>query len=146
VSTGTGQAQADTVILLAFVRGEARLPWIHKEGLYNIRAGNRTGAVGLDAQELSAEFVLLYGTGRDGIVPELWEVKGQQEISTRDRMRRANYPRFPGELYFCFRLGQRIENVPVMPTQARIDEIRKAAHPGTTSRPPVATTWLEMVQ
>ena len=48
-------------MLLGYVRDQEHYNWIRSTGLYNLRADDRTGSVGLGSPELAAEIVVLYG-------------------------------------------------------------------------------------
>src|SRR6202011_4421823 len=51
---------ADTDVLLGFVRNPEQRQWIEGVGQYNIRAGDRAGAVEIGGRELGAKLLLLY--------------------------------------------------------------------------------------
>ena len=51
---------ADTDVLLGFVRNPEQRRWIERVRQYNIRAGDRTGAVEIGGRELGAKLLLLY--------------------------------------------------------------------------------------
>ena len=51
---------ADTDVLLGFIRDVEQRRWIERLGQYNIRAGDRDGAVEIGGRELGAELLLLY--------------------------------------------------------------------------------------
>jgi predicted component of viral defense system (DUF524 family) len=96
---------ADTPVLLGYVRDEQHWAWIQRSRLYNLRAGERTGAVDVTSRELACEVLLLYSKGR--FEPELWRIEGQPSLTTGPQMRRLGYePR--GDIYFCLPLGGRI--------------------------------------
>lgn len=134
---------ADTPVLLGYVRTPQHLAWIHRERRYNLRADpSRRGSVGLDAQELGVEFVLIYGAQRQEI--ELWRVQGAPELYTEERMRRSGYPS-PQGAYFC---------LPLTPVDFRpwLEHLNTQAvmeltwtRGGARGRP-VTVTWLDLVQ
>src|SRR4029077_10435014 len=53
---------ADTDVLLGFVRNPEQRRWIERVRQYNIRAGDRVGAVEIGGRELVAKLLLLYET------------------------------------------------------------------------------------
>ena len=79
----------DTTVLCGYVRSEAHAEWIRRAGLYNVRAGDRRGAVGADAAELQAEWLLLYGEGGP---PSLWTRAGPWFVQTREQLQKTGYP------------------------------------------------------
>ena len=50
----------DTLVLCGYLRSERHERWVRRVGTYNVRAGDRRGALGPDASELRAEWLLLY--------------------------------------------------------------------------------------
>src|SRR5215204_917506 len=64
---------SDALVLCGYVRGHPHAAWIDRTGLYNVRAGDRRGAVALDSDVLQASDLLLYGPD---YVPTLWSRLG----------------------------------------------------------------------
>jgi predicted component of viral defense system (DUF524 family) len=112
------QPPADTLVLLGYVRGTAHLEWIRSQRRYNLRGDDRTGSVQIGSQELSSEYVLLYGRALRR--PELWRVSGYPEVRTRNQLASTGYPRPGGSLYLCLQL----EAVPSQP-QFSLERIRE---------------------
>ena len=56
-----GRPPSDALVLCGYVRGAPHAAWIDRTGLYNVRAGDRRGAVALDSDVLQASDLLLYG-------------------------------------------------------------------------------------
>src|SRR5690606_24728405 len=81
---------ADTRVLLGFVRDDEHFRWIRETGLYNMRADQRTGSVGLGSEQLAAEIVVLYGPPLAHA--SLWRVIGDPRLLTARRMREWEYP------------------------------------------------------
>lgn len=137
---------ADTPVLLGYVRGPGHWAWIQREWRYNLRADPaRRGSVGIDAWELAAEFVLLYGPAVPGGL-SLWRVAGAPEVYTEERMRAGGYPA-PRGAYFCLPLAP----VPAGPWLQHLrapdlERLRAARRPGSVRGQPVAVTWLDLVQ
>jgi hypothetical protein len=137
------QPPADTIVLLGYVKNTAHLKWIQRELLYNLRAGDRRGSVGLTGKELAARIVALYGP--DLSEPELWFVGGEPEVWTRARLESSGYPRPGGDLYLCLRLTERI--VPLGSsalTLRNLVAIRARLAPRAGRGAPIATTWLDL--
>lgn len=139
------QPPADTRVLLGYVRGSRHLEWIHKARLYNLRATGRRGRVGLKGSELSAELVVLYGRGLDGV--EIWRVGGDTELHTQKEMAEMGYPQPGGTAYYCLPL----QEVALGAWERRISldtvlRVLSRIAPGKPLGSPVPTTWLDLVE
>ena len=76
---------ADVDVLLGFVRSSEHWAWIQANSIYNVRAGDRRGAVQLGGRELAADLVLLYasdGPGRRTL--GVFSRRGPWRVLTRD--------------------------------------------------------------
>jgi len=89
---------ADVPVLLGYVRDQAQADWIEREGMYNLRAGDRRGAVSLESRELAVALVVTYSDRFPHL--RLWRVQGQPRIYLPEDMLRTGYPRGGGS-YFC---------------------------------------------
>lgn len=131
---------ADTMVLLGYVRSTAQWSWIRNNFRYNLRSGDRRGAVDTDARELDAPLLLLYGQD-DGVERiELYERTGPWTGMTAETLQRLGYPGPRGDTY----LVSRVAKVAAPPW---IDEVRINSLLPTewmTGRP-VSTTWLDVV-
>ena len=135
---------ADTLVLLGFVKSDAHREWIHKTLRYNLRAGERNGAVGLRSRELAVALVLLYGPGLPQ--PELWQVKDEPELITRSGMLALDYPEPGGDAYFCLALGEALDGAWTQHlSDESIERLRKLAKPDAPFGAPVVTTWFTLV-
>src|SRR5690606_20978984 len=85
--------------------------------LYNLRADERRGSVGLRSEQLAAELVVLYGPDLEHT--SLWRVTGYPQLLTRERMLQLGYPRPGSTLYFC---------LPVDPLAEGADEVRRLTY------------------
>jgi hypothetical protein len=107
--TGIGQLfarpPADVPVLLGYVRSSEQLSWIRRTSLYNLRAGDRPGAVTVDGVELACDYVLLYG---ESIGTEVRPITGGPVACDRSRMAGLGYPN-PSEAYFCVPIGAPID-------------------------------------
>jgi hypothetical protein len=144
-ATFLGRPAADTQILLGFVRSVAHLRWIRSRRLYNLRADERRGSVGLKSRELAAEILVLYGDGLER--PELWRVGAEPVVMTRARMKELGYPTPGGELYYCLPLE------PIVPGEwldehfdHRVAMARERGAGRLARGAPVPTTWLELMR
>jgi uncharacterized protein len=135
---------ADTLVLLGFVKDQPHLNWITTNRRYNLRADGRRGSVGLTGSELNVQFVILYGSNL--AVAQIWEVAGQPELWTRERLVSNGYPSPGGNLYFCLPLGDRV-TVPESALSAKtIEAILLRNAPAAPRGSPVVATWLDLVK
>jgi predicted component of viral defense system (DUF524 family) len=134
---------ADTVVLLGYAKSETHYRWIQSHGLYNLRADDRTGAVGLGSRELAAALLILHGaTGRQ---PEVWQVAGDPQLLTSEQLVRTGYPSPRGNLYYCLAIrGPLSGDWRSWLTQERIAMVRETCAPGAAFGAPVSTTWLDL--
>lgn len=136
---------ADTVVLLGYVKDLAHYHWIRQEGLYNVRADERSGTVGLRSEQLAAEFVMLYGPPIE--TAELWAVNDDPRIMSRQRLLAVGYPSPGGELYYCLPIDPTItDNNPLRLTYAAVVDTIATMFPDSPYGGPVAMTWLQLVQ
>jgi hypothetical protein len=86
----------DVPVLCGYVRNTDHRSWIEKTGLYNLRAGNRRGAVTTDATALQPTDLVLYGPET---TPQLWRRSGAWFVQGRSELRALGYPEPGGETY-----------------------------------------------
>lgn len=89
---------ADAMVLLGYVRSDEHWEWITTTKLYNLRAGDRRGAVGPDAELLQALDLVLYGPGR---APTLWSRSGVWFVQSKADLLNLDYPAPGGSTYLC---------------------------------------------
>jgi predicted component of viral defense system (DUF524 family) len=90
---------ADTRVLLGYVRSQEHLSWALQSRRYNLRADlDRAGAVGVEAPELSPDFVLLYGLSDDAL---LMRTTGAVSVHSAADLKLSGYPDPRGSRYFC---------------------------------------------
>jgi hypothetical protein len=89
---------SDAPVLCGYIRSHAHWAWIQTAGLYNVRAGNRRGAVDLDAEVLRAPDLLLYGPS---IGPLLRARSGPWFVQSRSDLVQLGYPDARGAVYLC---------------------------------------------
>ncbi|WP_441962364.1 DUF2357 domain-containing protein [Mycolicibacterium houstonense] len=131
---------ADTDVLLGFVRSPDQRQWIERVRQYNIRAGERVGAVEIGGRELGAKLLLLYERfGR------LLRVMGVAQVlrwrpATAGDLIRADYPNPRGELYFVADL-KFVEQLPTWLGSIDLDLLTADVR----NRAPLVVTWWDVV-
>jgi hypothetical protein len=134
---------ADVDVLLGFVRSSQHWEWIQRNGVYNVRAGDRRGAVQFGGRELAAEMVLLYAvSGRTHRTLGLFRRRRPWRVLTRADLEALRYPRPGGEHYFCAELESvdAPQWLDVLP-----DRLLPAARPRPYGAPRVVS-WQEIVE
>ena len=125
----------DTLVLCGYLRNERHESWVRRVGIYNVRAGDRRGALGPDASELRAEWLLLY---RDDGSRSLWTRDGSWFVQTREQLIALGYPNPRGPVYLCTPVVERVV-VPPWLYDVHVDQLA----PGG-DRPkgaPFAVSW-----
>jgi len=139
------QPPADALVLLGYVKSQSHLDWIRKHALYNLRADSRNGAVGLNSQELSSEFLLLYGNSIRGAV--LYPIIGGPRLVTDAELLALGYPAPGGKLYYCIELQQ-----PMLPLgypgleNFHLDDLTLPASHQVVLGAPLTITWQGLAQ
>ena len=129
----------DTLVLLGYVRSEQQLNWIRRTGLYNLRAGQRRGAVGLRSQELAADLLVLYGPPLDS--PQILRVGGEPRVLNREELVASGYHKPGGDLYFCLQVEQ-------IDTDYRLSSASVTSAATAAGRPqgaPATVSWRTLV-
>ena len=129
---------ADTPVLCGYVRGKAHEAWIRQTGIYNVRAGDRRGAVAADEPGLGAEWLLLY---RDDGGHSLWMREGSWFVQTREQLSALGYPGPRGSVYLCAPVAESLQ------TPEWIEEIeigRVAPRDRQPRRAPFVTSWARL--
>jgi predicted component of viral defense system (DUF524 family) len=129
----------DTLVLCGYVRGERHEIWIRRMGMYNVRAGDRPGALGPDAHELQAEWLLLY---RDDGRRTLWTRDGSWFVQTREQLVELGYPSPGGSVYLCAPVVEFVE-APTWLNDVHVDALASAA--GGRRGAPFAVSWAEIL-
>ena len=137
---------ADTRVLLGFVRDEQHFGWIRRTGLYNMRADDRTGSVGLGSQQLAAEIVVLYGPA----LPQsaLWRVAGDPLLLTKKHMVELGYPNPRSSAYYCLPLEPVTQDTELLRalTHEFVAGVVREIAPDSAYGAPVAATWARLVE
>jgi hypothetical protein len=128
---------ADTDVLLGFIRSTEQRRWIERMSQYNIRAGDRVGAVEIGGRELGAKLILLYERRNGALrVAHIAKVVRWQPASAAD-LTATGYPNPRGDLYFV----ANIELVEHLPTWAELIDLEVLLSKVVDGAPTVATWW-----
>jgi predicted component of viral defense system (DUF524 family) len=130
----------DTPVLCGYLRSERHEDWVRRVGVYNVRAGDRRGALGPDASELQAEWLLLY---RDTGSQSLWIRDGSWFVQTREQLIDLGYPNPRGPVYLCVPIVEPL-GAPAWLDELRVDQLARA-----TKLPrgaPFAISWGELLE
>lgn len=130
---------ADTPVLLGYSRSAAHAAWTEANGLYNMRFGDRPGAVKLSGAEASAELLVLW-TSPAGPV-RVWWLEPGLELLEESETRARGYPSEPQGSYLCRVLGEPLAEAPSPPSGA----IARATA-GRRFGAPVTTTWAALME
>jgi predicted component of viral defense system (DUF524 family) len=129
----------DTLVLCGYVRGDRHETWIRRSGMYNVRAGDRRGALGPDADELQAEWLLLY---REDGWRTLWTRDGSWFVQTREQLVDLGYPSPGGSVYLCAPVAE-FRDAPTWLDDVSVDALVSAA--GRRRGAPFAVSWAEIL-
>jgi hypothetical protein len=132
---------SDTDVILGFVRSVEHRLWIERLRQYNIRAGDRAGAVEIGGRELGAKLLLLY-ENRNGALHVARAAKVLRwRPATAAGLIATGYPNPRGPLYFVADL----EFVEHMPTWAdSIDLALLTAN--VLNGAPLVVTWWDVIR
>lgn len=139
------QPPADTRVLIGYVRSRAHLRWIKENRLYNLRADDRKGSVGLGSDELGADLLLTYGRQLDrGTV---WKIADEPVLMTREQLLESGYPTPGGELYYCLRVNA-IETGPWQDQrfEKRLTDLVERSSAERALGAPFTATWLDLMR
>ncbi|HAV02778.1 MAG TPA: hypothetical protein DCW95_06250, partial [Chryseobacterium sp.] len=96
----------ETFVLVGFYRTEAQYDWLRKTGLYNFRMGSDRGSLLLDADTVSARYLLLHTTG-DLTSDNLWRIKSKgPRVFSREDLIRKGYPDPSADHYLVIEIEQ----------------------------------------
>jgi hypothetical protein len=129
---------ADTRTLVGYARTE-QVPWVRRTKQYNIRVGDRRGAVDLSDEMLSADLVVLWTGPRSGAVSVVgaFERVGPWLVADAEELASSGYPvREASERY----LVTAIEPLPVIAEDLIRAELI-ALLPRVEFGAPATTTW-----
>ncbi|KDF00658.1 hypothetical protein Y900_017340 [Mycolicibacterium aromaticivorans JS19b1 = JCM 16368] len=132
---------ADTDVLLAFVRDVEHLQWIDQLKQYNIRAGDRVGAVEIGGRELGAKLLVLY-ENRNGLLRVARAAKvARWRPATAADLSAIGYPDPRGEIYFVADI-EFIEHLPAWADSIDLEHLTS----GVRSGAPIVVTWWDIVR
>lgn len=80
-----------TSVLFGIFKNEEHKNWILKEKRYNVRLGERAGAVKRTRQVTSAQYLVLYNL-KDESQYEVYKLSNKHEIWDEQKMKATNYP------------------------------------------------------
>ncbi|WP_082459916.1 MULTISPECIES: DUF2357 domain-containing protein [unclassified Mycobacterium] len=132
---------ADTDVLLGFVRSVEHLRWIEGLRQYNIRAGDRVGAVEIGGRELGAKLLLLY-ENRNGSLHVARAAKvARWRPATAAELLVTGYPNPRGDIYFVADLDF-VERLPTWADSIDLEVLTSKVRDGA----PIVVTWWDVVQ
>lgn len=137
--SGFTSPPADTQVLCGYIRTADQRAWVEQNLAYNVRGGDRPGAVNLDDAALAAPLVLLYGPGRSS-PPVLYRRVSGWTSWTRTTLERTGYRDPRGDSYLVARLAPITQ--PVWLTEVPVEALAPVRG---TRRAPFAVTWLDLV-
>ncbi|RZT18343.1 hypothetical protein EV589_2597 [Mycobacterium sp. BK558] len=132
---------ADTDVLLGFVRNFEHRQWIERLGRYNIRAGDRVGAVEVGGRELGAQILLLYENRNSRL-----RVAGIAKVvrwrpATAAELIATGYSDPRGDIYFVAELDF-VEHLPTWADQIDLELLTVEVRSGA----PVVVTWWDVIR
>jgi hypothetical protein len=129
---------SDTPVMCGYIRNAAQRRWIEERGLYNVRAGDRRGAVAADADVLQALDLVLYGPG---MRPTLWARAGAWFVQSQHEMTALGYPNPRGRMYLCCPVERREDE----PEWLALLQLGAAPLAGPIRGAPFASTWQRLL-
>ncbi|AFM15610.1 hypothetical protein Mycch_0793 [Mycolicibacterium chubuense NBB4] len=132
---------ADTDVLLGFVRNSEHLQWIDRLRQYNIRAGDRIGAVDIGGRELGSKLLLLYENRNSVLhVARAAKVVRWRPATATDLMA-TGYPNPRGDIYFVADL-QFVEHLPAWSDSIDLEFLTANVRNGA----PLVVTWWDIIR
>lgn len=129
---------SDTPVMCGYIRGIAQRRWIEESGLYNVRAGDRRGAVAADADVLRAFDLVLYGPG---MRPTLWARAGAWFVQSQHELTALGYPNPRGRMYLCCPVERREDE----PEWLALLQLGAAPLAGPIRGAPFGSTWQRLL-
>lgn len=132
---------ADTDVLLGFIRSSEQRRWIERVSQYNIRAGDRVGAVEIGGRELGAKLIVLYERQNGALrIAHVAKVARWRPASAAD-LTATGYPNPRGDLYFVANI-ELVEHLPrwvdLIDLEVLVSEVVDGA--------PTVVTWWDVVR
>jgi predicted component of viral defense system (DUF524 family) len=129
---------ADIDVVLGYAKSDAHAAWIDERRLYNVRSGDRPGAVSPRSRVLGATFLLVYGATMRSRA--LYRVVGAWRATRAADLASLGYPEPRGELYLCVEVSQ------VEPPEWLIPLDLSALLRGGLFGEPSAVTWFDLME
>lgn len=100
----------DSVFLIGCYKNEEHLQWIEKNHKYNVRLGDRRGAVKEnDKQVVTARFLILYDFENPSTY-SVYRLESRQWVYKMEDMERLGYPSPKGEKYLLYALAAQLSS------------------------------------
>ena len=100
----------DSVFLIGCYKNEEHLQWIQNNKKYNVRLGDRRGAVKEnDEQVVTARFLILYDFENPSTY-SLYRLENRQWVYKKEDMERLGYPSPKGEKYLLYALAAQLSS------------------------------------
>lgn len=116
-------------MLVGCYKSEEHLQWILQYGYYNVRVGNRSGAVENSQMVIAASRLLLYNLQEPGNYTVYELLPDRQTIATETLMQSLHYPDIKsGNYYLLYHVGRRLEHHP----RYSVQELRHTAEAENT--------------
>jgi hypothetical protein len=132
---------ADTDVLLGFIRSTEQRRWIERMSQYNIRAGDRVGAVEIGGRELGAKLIVLYERQNGALrVAHVAKVARWRPASAAD-LTATGYPNPRGDLYFVANI-ELVEHLPRWVDLIDLEDLVSEVVDGA----PTVVTWWDVVR
>ncbi|MEO3761055.1 DUF2357 domain-containing protein [Mycobacterium sp. B14F4] len=132
---------ADTDVLLGFVRDIEQRQWIERVRQYNIRAGDRAGAVEVGGRELGAKLLLLYENRNSALhVARAAKVVRWRPATAADLIA-TGYPDPHGDIYFVADL-EFVEHLPTWANSIDVELLTTNVRNGA----PLVVTWSDVIR
>ncbi len=132
---------ADTDVLLGFVRNPEQRNWIEQVMQYNIRAGDRVGAVEIGGRELGAKLILLYENRNDALHIVRAAKLVRWRPATATGLMATGYPNPRGDLYFVADL-EFVEPLPAWADSIDLERLTAGVRNGA----PLVVTWWDVIR
>jgi len=132
---------ADTDVLLGFVRSSEQRRWVERVSQYNIRAGDRAGAVEIGGRELGAKLLLLYENRNSALRVVRAATVVRWRPATASDLLATGYPNPRGDIYFVADLDF-VEHLPTWADSIDLELLTTNVRRGA----PLVVTWLDVVR
>jgi uncharacterized protein len=132
---------ADTDVLLGFIRDIEQRQWIERVRQYNIRAGDRVGAVEIGGRELGAKLLLLYENRHSTLhVAHAARIVRWRPATAAD-LKASGYPNPRGDLYFVADL-EFVEHLSSWSDSIDLELLTASVRSGA----PLVVTWWDVIR